>query len=69
MTNEIYPCPICKQDVSSIISFENLVNQYSKEIILFCPHCSVGLELDYDEYVDDDGDENSIWTVKLKCLP
>ena len=57
-----YPCPNCEQDLESLISFENLCDQYDKDKILHCPNCNVTVKLEYDEYVDDDGYDNSYWS-------
>jgi transcription elongation factor Elf1 len=63
-----HPCPSCKKDISSLISWENLTEQYNSDRILFCYHCSVGLQLNYDEEWDGI-DEYSYWSFEIKVLP
>lgn len=63
-----YPCPICKEDVSVLISWDNLTEQYNSGRILFCPHCNVGLQLNYDEEWDG-VEEHSYWSFEVKKLP
>ena len=43
-----YYCPICGNNINDLVNSNNL----GSDKILFCPHCSVGLELNYDEHHD-----------------
>lgn len=60
-----YPCPNCEQELQSLISFDNLVDQYNKDKILRCPHCGIKIKLDYDENIDDDGFEEDSWSFRI----
>lgn len=60
-----YPCPNCKKELQDLISFENLVDQYDKDKILLCPHCSIKIQMDYDEYVGDDGFDEEYWSFRI----
>lgn len=55
------PCEICKKDISNLITFDNMVPNK----LLFCPHCSVGLEPTRNKMIDDDGKEHFYWTFEL----
>lgn len=59
-----YPCPQCEYELEELVSFQNLCDQYDKDKILVCPSCNVKLKLEYDEYVDDDGYDNSYWSFR-----
>lgn len=61
-----YPCPSCEKDISNLVSWDNLMAQLDQNIMLFCPHCSVGLKLEYDEeYYPDTGEEYEIWSFHI----
>ena len=61
-----YPCPSCEKDVSSLISWDNLTKQYNSDRLLFCPYCSVGLKLEYDEgYKPDKHETYDIWSFSI----
>jgi|LakMenEpi03Aug12_release.lakeMendotaPanAssembly.Ray.scaffolds.fasta_scaffold961153_3 transcription elongation factor Elf1 len=57
-------CPSCEKDISSLISWENLTEQYNSGRMLFCPYCSVGLQLNYDEEWDG-VEEYSYWSFEI----
>lgn len=62
-----YSCPACYGAIDHLVSWENLTEQYNSDRILFCPHCSVGLQLNYDEEWDG-VDEYSYWSFEIKKL-
>ena len=57
-------CPSCEKDISSLISWENLTEQYNSNRMLFCPYCSVELRLNYDEEWDG-VEEYSYWSFEI----
>lgn len=59
-----YPCPNCEQELQSLISFDNLCDQYGKDKILHCPYCNTAVRLEYDEYVTDDWTEEEYWPFR-----
>lgn len=60
-----YPCPNCEQELQSLISFDNLVDQYDKDKTLHCLYCNIAIRLDYDEYIGDDGFEEDYWSFRI----
>jgi transcription elongation factor Elf1 len=64
-----YVCPSCDGEIDHLVTWDNLTDQYKdSSSILFCPHCNVGLQLNYDEEWDGI-DEYSYWSFEIKKLP
>lgn len=64
-----YDCPVCEKNIADLISFENLTEQYNSDKVIFCPHCSVGLQLMYEEELDAEGYVHEYWSFRIKTLP
>lgn len=66
-SNSHYLCPICKNNIDSLVTWDNLINQYQdSSTIPFCPHCNVGLQLNYDEeYNEDTGEVFEYWSFDI----